>query len=246
MTSAKLLYVCVRPQADAAAAEYESFRSAMRLRPEHLDRVDLVRELLPEDAVDRYAGFVVGGSPYNVADPEETKTEQQRAVEAGLEHLAQAAADARLAGMFTCFGIGVVTRLLGGDVTRAYPEGTGPVAVEVTDAGRRDPLFGPLASRFTALTAHKEGTGAPPPDAVLLATGEACPVQAYRVVSHLYATQFHPEPTPADFVERMKVYRNDGYFDADAFDATADRVLAASVTEPLRLLHAFAKAFGEA
>ena len=97
-----------------------------------------------------------------------------------------------------------------------------------------------------SLTAHKEGTGAPPPDAVLLATGEACPVQAYRVGTHLYATQFHPEPTPADFVERMKVYRNDGYFDADAFDATADRVLAASVTEPLRLLHAFAKAFGEA
>ncbi len=79
---------------------------------------------------------------------------------------------------------------------------------------------------------------------MLLATNEECPVQAYRVGDRLYATQFHPEPTSAAFTERMAVYRDDGYFAASDYDAIAARVLAASVTEPSRLLRAFAKSFG--
>ena len=118
--------------------------------------------------------------------------------------------------------------------------------MELTREGRSDPLLGGLATRFTALTAHKEGAAEVPPGAVLLATNEACPVQAYRSGDRLYATQFHPEPTTRAFTERMAVYRNDGYFEADAYDTIAGRVLAASVTEPARLLRAFARTFGPA
>ena len=71
-------------------------------------------------------------------------------------------------------------------------------------------------------------------------------MQAYRVGDRLYATQFHPEPTAHAFTERMAVYRDDGYFAASDYDAVAGRVLAASVTEPVRLLRAFARAFGPA
>jgi GMP synthase (glutamine-hydrolysing) len=39
----------------------------------------------------------------------------------------------------------------------------------------------------------------------------------------------------------MAVYRDDGYFDARDYDAIAARVRAASVTEPTRLLRAFAR-----
>ena len=73
-----------------------------------------------------------------------------------------------------------------------------------------------------------------------LAAGAACPVQAYRVGERVYTTQFHPEPTPADFIERMTVYRNDGYFDADDFDVIADRVRPAELDAPLTLLRTFA------
>ena len=237
----RLLYVCVRPQQGAAAAEYESFRSAARLAPDRLDRIDLVRERLPRDAVGRWAGFVVGGSPFNLTDPESAKTDAQRAVEADLEHLAREAAAQRTSALFTCYGIGIVTRMLGGEVSRAFPEDTGPVAVELTADGERDPIFGALATRFSALTAHKEGAGETPPGAVLLATNEGCPVQAYRVGDRLYATQFHPEPTAQEFTERMAVYRDDGYFDSGDYDAIAARVLAASITEPHRILRGFAR-----
>lgn len=246
MTSAPLLYVCVRPQQGAAEAEYESFRTATRLEEGALARHDLVREPLPDDALDRYAGFLVGGSPFNVTDPENTKTDVQRRLETDLERIAGAAADRRTAALFTCYGIGIVTRLLGGEVSRAFPEDTGPVTVELTPDGSSDALFGGLATRFTALTAHKEGTAVAPSGAVLLATNSGCPVQAYRVGDRLYATQFHPEPTTRAFTERMAVYRDDGYFESDAYDAIAGRVLAASVTEPVRLLREFARAFGPA
>ncbi|KQZ85913.1 GMP synthase [Microbacterium sp. Root166] len=244
MTPAPLLYVCVRPQQGAAAAEYESFRTAMRLDPSQLGHHDLVREPLPGDVFERYSGFLVGGSPFNLADPESTKTDVQRRLEADLERIARrVAAGDGPAAMFTCYGIGVVTRMLGGEVSRAYPEDTGPVAIELTPAAASDPLFGGLANRFTALTAHKEGTAAPPAGATLLAFNEGCPVQAYVVGDRLYATQFHPEPTTRAFTERMAVYRDDGYFEANDYDVVASRVLAASVTQPSRLLEAFARRF---
>ncbi|WP_375386578.1 GMP synthase [uncultured Microbacterium sp.] len=253
MTSAPLLYVCVRPQQGAAAAEYESFRTAMRLEAGHLEMHDLVREPLPDDVFDRYSGFLVGGSPFNVTDPESSKHDVQRRLEKDLERIAGGIASGPStgsgtgpAGMFTCFGIGVVTRMLGGEVSRAFPEDTGPVAISLTVEGQKDPLLGSLATRFAALTAHKEGAGVVPPTATLLATGDGCPVQAYRVGDRLYATQFHPEPTTRAFTERMAVYRDDGYFAAEEYDVVATRVLAASVTEPARMLRAFARAFGPA
>ncbi|MFK4835189.1 GMP synthase [Microbacterium sp. ZW T2_14] len=244
MTTAPLLYVCVRPQVGAAAAEYESFRAAMRLDESRLARHDLVREALPDDAFERYAGFLIGGSPFNVTDPESTKTDAQRRLEGDLARIAEHTASGMgPAALFTCYGIGVATRTLGGIVSRAFPEDTGPVTVELGDAARTDPVFGGLASRFTALTAHKEGTEELPHGAVLLASNDGCPVQAYRVGDRLYATQFHPEPTAKAFTERMAVYRDDGYFESAHYDAIAGRVLAASVTEPARLLRAFADRF---
>lgn len=249
MTTAPLLYVCVRPQQGAAAAEYESFRAAAHLDASQLVSLDLVRDPLPENVFERCSGFFIGGSPFNVTDPESTKTDVQRRLEADLERIASGVMDAGTGGttaLFTCYSIGILTRLLGGTVSRGYPEDTGPVTVDLTPDGESDPLLGTLAHRFTALTAHKEGAATVPDGATLLATNEACPVQAYRVGERLYATQFHPEPTPRAFTERMAVYRDDGYFPANDYDTVAGRVLAASVTEPVRLIRAFARAFGPA
>lgn len=245
MTSADLLYLCARPQEAAAEAEYTSFREAMGVGTERMHRHDLVRSPLPDDALETYRAVVIGGSPFNVVDPESSKTEVQRRVERDLERVAAAAAGGdSLAAMFTCYGISVVTRLLGGQVSRGFPEDAGPTDVSLTPAAQDDPLFASLASTFSALTGHKEGTAALPTGAVHLATNEACPVQAYRVGDRLYTTQFHPELTPRAFTERMQVYRNDGYYDARDYDVIAERVLATPVSEPARLLAAFGARFG--
>lgn len=241
MVTLPLLYVCARPQRAAADAEYASFREGMQLDAGALAAHDLVRDDLPADVFDRFAGFVIGGSPFNLTDPASAKSDEQRRVESGLERIAAEAAAARTSALFTCYGIGVVTRMLGGEVSREFPEDTGPAMIRLTDAGRSDALLGVMPEGFTALTAHKEGTGSVPPGGVLLAENDDCPVQAYRVGERLYATQFHPEPTPQAFTERMAIYRLDGYFPADDFDRLSARVLAASVTEPVRLLERFAQ-----
>ncbi|MFB3978068.1 MULTISPECIES: type 1 glutamine amidotransferase family protein [Microbacterium] len=233
----RFLYVCARPQRDAATAEWASFRDGLGVADDDLVHHDLVREPLPAD-LGRYAGVVVGGSPFNVTDT--GKTDAQLRLEHDLETLASAALTGRTRAMFTCFGIGVVTRLLGGAVTLDHPEGTGPAEIALTAEGMRDELFGILEPRFVALTAHKEGTAAVPPGATLLASNEACPVQAYRAGVSLWATQFHPEPTADAFVARMTVYRAAGYFDADAFDEVAAHVRTASVEQPTLLLRTFA------
>lgn len=240
---APLVYLCVRPQVDAADGEYASFQHAMGVDGTGLERWNLVEDDLPGDAFTRWRGFVVGGSPYNTTDPDETKPAAQLRIEAGLGAVARAASEGATIALFTCFGIGVASRALGGEVTRAHPEGTGPTGIRLTEEGRRDPLFGGLAAEFSALTAHKEAIARLPEGAVLLATNDDCPVQAYRLGDRLYATQFHPEPTGVAFTERMTIYRNHGYFDANEYDAVAERVLAADLEEPQRLLRRFAATF---
>lgn len=235
---ASLLYVCVRPEQGAADAEHASFRRALGVA--ELDRLDLLTEPLTDETLGRYRGFVIGGSPFNVTDVD--KSAVQKRVEADLERLARHAADAETAAMFTCFGIGIVTRMLGGGVTIAHPEPASAAVITTTEAAVSDPVFGPSAPAFSVFTAHKEASSAVPPGAILLATNEACPVQAYRVGTHLYATQFHPEPTPRDFADRMTFYRTTGYFDPTEFDLVQGQVLASEVTGT-DVLRRFAETF---
>ena len=221
-----LLYLCVRPEQGAAEAEHRSFRRALGVS--RLDRLDLLDAPLAGPIGAEYDAVVVGGSPFNVVVDE--RGDLQRRVEADLEAVAREAIDDGLPAFFTCYGIGVVTRMLGGTVGTATPESTRPTGIRITEAAHDDPVFGPSAPSMSVLTAHKEGSAEPPPGSVLLATNDDCPVQAYRVGSTLYATQFHPEVTPQDFADRMAYYRTTGYFDPHEYDLTAERVLAASVS----------------
>ena len=236
---ASLLYVCVRPEAGAADAEHASFRRALGV--DVVDRLDLLDEPLDERRLARYRGVVIGGSPFNVSDA--VISPLQHRVERDLERIARRAIDGDVAAFFTCFSIGVVTRMLGGRITLDTPESASATVIETTPEGAADPVFGPSAPALTVFTAHKESAVALPQGAVLLATNETCPVQAYRVGAHLYTTQFHPEPTPRDFADRMTFYRTTGYFDPDEFDRVQGQVLSASVTEGAELLRRFADRF---
>ncbi|WP_244632104.1 GMP synthase [Microbacterium sp. Se63.02b] len=167
----------MRPELGAADAEHASFRRALGV--DVVDRLDLLQTPLEIARVRGYDGVVVGGSPYNVSDTQ--KSAEQLRVEADLRTLADAAIDAEVAVFFTCFSIGVVTRMLGGEVVTDTPEPASATVIDVTEAGAADPVFGPSGPALTVFTAHKESAESTPPGAVLLATNEVCPVQAYRV-----------------------------------------------------------------
>jgi GMP synthase (glutamine-hydrolysing) len=233
------LFLAARPEAEAVGPEYEAMRLAMGLEPARLEHVRLDREPLGEPPLDRVAGVVVGGSPYNVIAPEREKSATQRRVEDDLARLAEAALARDFPVLYTCYGIGVLTRVLGGTLGTRYAEPADAIEMRLTPEGVADPLVGVLPERFHAFAGHKEAADDLPPEAVLLASSAGCPVQVYRVGRRVYATQFHPEVSAEDFMSRAVVYRHHGYFPADELDAFNARVAAASVTEPRRMLRRF-------
>lgn len=235
----EFLFISARPELDAVGPEYESVRRAAGLDPGRLEHLRLDVEPLRDLAPQRYAGVIVGGSPFNVSTPEEEKSPVQRRVEADLARLADRALATDHPVLFTCYGIGVLTRVLGGDVDTRHGEKASAVEITLTDEGRADALVGTLPARFDAFVGHKEASARLPDAAVLLARSAGCPVQVYRVGANVYATQFHPEVSAADFIARAHVYRHHGYFPAHELDAFTANVRAASVTEPQRMLRRF-------
>jgi GMP synthase (glutamine-hydrolysing) len=89
-----------------------------------------------------------------------------------------------------CLGAQLVAAALGAEIARSRPPEIGWHDVELTDAGRADPVLGALPARFTALQWHS-WTFAVPEGGELLATSAACP-QAFRR-DRAWGVQFHPE-----------------------------------------------------
>ena len=239
MSDRPFLFISVRPEVEAVGPEYESVRRASGLDAARLEHLRLDTDGLDRVDLSAFAGVVVGGSPFNVTTAWERKPPVQVRVESELSQLAELALDTDLPLLFTCYGIGVLTQVLGGTVGTVHGEEASAVEIVLTDAGIADPLVGVLPERFAALVGHKEATERLPEGAVLLASSAGCPVQIYRAGARVYATQFHPEVSTGDFVARAEVYRLHGYFPASELREVSERLAAASVTEPQRLLRRF-------
>ncbi|HUP19843.1 MAG TPA: glutamine amidotransferase [Gemmatimonadota bacterium] len=107
-----------------------------------------------------------------------------------------------------CYGHQALCAALGGRVER-HAEGweIGTTEVELTDAGRQDPLFRGFPERFAVQTTHEDHVAVAPPGATLLATNPHTPVQAVAVGGSARGVQFHPEVTPEisrEFVETRR------------------------------------------
>jgi GMP synthase (glutamine-hydrolysing) len=118
-----------------------------------------------------------------------------------------ALADAQFPTFASCFGFQGLCVALGTEV-RPDPEGSevGTYRLCLTELGRADPLFSILPDEFDAQMGHKDRAMAVPRGAVHLASSPRCPVQALRIGTRVYATQFHPELTGADNRQRYERY----------------------------------------
>lgn len=159
---------------------------------------DVTRGAPPEPGA--AGGWVITGSRSSVVQPEPW-------AERLLDWIRDAAvASAPVLGV--CYGHQAVCAALGGRVERhAAGWEIGTVEVELTEAGRRDPLFVGFPDRFLVQTTHEDDVVDLPPGAVLLAGNPHSPVQAAAVGRSIRTVQFHPEvttPIAADFVERRR------------------------------------------
>ncbi|MFT8394612.1 glutamine amidotransferase [Propionibacterium sp.] len=221
------LLLGTREHDEAATSEFEAVRSHAGLTPDELIHLRVEAEPVPPLDLADFSGMILGGGSFNASDP--VKDALQRRVESDLASLVNRAITEDFPFLGLCYGVGVVTSVLGGTVNRDYAETAGPIEVKLTEEGAHDPVCAGLAPSFHAFVGHKEACSIPPRGAAVLALGEQCPVQMYRIGAHVYVTQFHPELAPEDFIARISLYKNAGYFDPNEFD----RLCAEALTGPV-------------
>jgi GMP synthase (glutamine-hydrolysing) len=124
----------------------------------------------------------------------------------------------------SCLGAQLLASALGARVYAGPAPEVGVLAVDLTAAGRDDPVMGALPSSFDTLQWHGD-TFDLPEGAVLLASSPAYPHQAYRVGRVAYAVQFHVEVTEAMGEEWASVPAYAEYADRVLGPGGSDRLL---------------------
>lgn len=131
-----------------------------------------------------------------------------------------------------CLGGQLLAHVAGGTVSSPSPHGEkGVCGVELNDAGASDPLFAGVDREFLTFQLHDDSFTVPP-GALLLASSQACPAQAFRLGTSAYGLQFHPEVTrtivsswgelfspPRDYLSRFLAHE-------PAFKAASQTILA--------------------
>jgi GMP synthase (glutamine-hydrolysing) len=240
------LLLAIRADDAAADNEYESFLACTGLDERDLRRYRLEQRPLGNVDLQDWSGIILGGGPFQASDPEESKSPVQRRVEADLRGLLGKVISADFPFLGACYGIGTLGSHQGAVVDRRYAEPIGAVPVTLTREGRQDLLLRGLPDTFDAFVGHKEAISRLPRHAVLLAGSPGCPVQAFRVGSAVYATQFHPELDAAGLCTRIDVYKHAGYFEPAQAGELKARAHRSNVTHPPAILRRFARRYASA
>src|SRR4051812_2945497 len=136
----------------------------------------------------RPQGVVVTGSPLSVME------NAPWMLRLGEDLLKVGAAGTPVLGV--CFGHQLLARAAGGAVVQ-NPRGReiGTVRVQLTEAGRKDPLFAAWAdgADVEVQATHVDAVDPLPPGATVLASNENSAAQAFRISETVAGVQFHPE-----------------------------------------------------
>ena len=94
-----------------------------------------------------------------------------------------------------CLGHQLLAQALGGEVGPAAEPEIGIMEVELTEAGRRSPIFKGIPETHACLQWHSAEVLRAPPGAQTLAASRACAVQALGYAGHAFSIQYHIEIT---------------------------------------------------
>jgi GMP synthase (glutamine-hydrolysing) len=108
----------------------------------------------------------------------------------------------------SCWGFQAMARALGGEVVTDHARAeVGTAWLKLTEHGKTDPVFSPLGDRFQVLIGHEDIVTRLPQGATLLASSDVVENEAFRFDGKpIYCTQFHPELSRADIVQRLATY----------------------------------------
>ena len=181
--------------------EIASFQRIMASIPARIAVFDLLDRPLLDRDLDGVDLVLMGGSgSYSATSTEpwlETALDSLRLVHAS-----------RVPAFASCWGFQGMAAAMGGEVVRDRSRAeVGTYEVELTPAGRTDPVFAYLGSRFKAQLGHEDLVATLPPRTTLLASSARVSHQAYRFEdAPIYCTQFHPELDAAGLRSRLRGY----------------------------------------
>ena len=224
-TTKPVLILQLRPEDETSNSEYACFLKYGGLHAEHVCRMRIEKNGIPDDLdIDAYSAIIVGGSPFDISTPHEKKSVIQKKLEADFDKLLKQVVARDFPFLGACSGNGLLGHVLGTRISTKYGEPVSCVSLDITEAGKQDKLLKDFPDQIDVLLGHKEAVDTTPEGAVLLMTGEACPVQMFRVGENVYATQFHPEGDAREFSLRIDIYKNHGYFEPDEAEVLKQRV----------------------
>ncbi|WP_405217390.1 glutamine amidotransferase-related protein [Agrococcus sp. Ld7] len=234
----QILIVQARPEDEVADAELEAMvrfgsLDEARVRRVRLDRAQPAIDLRSVD------GVLVGGGPPNFSDEHGREPAHARTT-AWLTELARQVIRDDVPYLGACLGLGAIVHALGGRMVRGIAESVAPVEISLVG---HDWLTDGLPRSFTAFGGHKEGIAESPEGATTLAVSATC-VHMLRVGEHVVGTQFHPELDHLGLEQRIRTYRDHGYFSPEEVDDLVAAGRAARVAHPQTILARFGQRYG--
>lgn len=150
-----------------------------------------------------------------------------------------------------CLGIQTLVKAGGGTVVKASCKETGfidpqgnPYRVELTEAGKSDPLFKGLGSTLDVFQLHGERVELTPSGMELLATGSGCRNQAVRVGKNGYGLQCHFELTREMFESWCRIDPDLKQMDYSELMAEFDRRYEEYTATGMKLMENFLRISG--
>lgn len=210
--SKPFLILQLRPEDDTSDSEFAAILKYGELDAKDVCRMRIEKTGIPDLSLDDYSAVIVGGSPFDISTPERDKSSIQKKIEEDFKRLLDDIVSYDFPFLGACSGCALLGSYLNIPISSKYAEPVGCATLRLTDKGNTDPLLAGFPDQIKVLLGHKEACDATPTGATLLLSGEACPVQMFRIGKNVYATQFHPEGDSEGFILRIQVYKNHGYF----------------------------------
>lgn len=211
-----ILLIQIRKDPTALLSEKEGFVRLSGLTHLHFDTLDVYREPnFHPTIISQYDAIIIGGMSDDPDDAIELDVTQFPFIPA-LKDLIQHAIQYQIPSLLSCGGFMIASLALGGTVSKdPLREELGVYPITLTAEAQNDPLFQYIPATFSAVSGHKKSTVSLPPDCVLLASSERCPIHAFKISdAPFYAFQFHPEIS-CDMLEARVGNYKDKYFDSE-------------------------------
>lgn len=238
------LILQLRPENDTSDNEFSAILKYGGLEEKDVSRIRIENCGIPDDlSLDNYSAVIVGGSPFDISTPQQQKTAIQIKIEKDFNRLFNHILALDFPFLGACSGNGLLGSHLGTSISTKYGEAVGCVSLDITKEGKKDPLLCDFPDSISVLLGHKEACDTTPVGATLLITGQACPVQMFRLGENVYATQFHPEGDSEGFTVRIHAYKNHGYFKPEEAYCLIDAVSQVNTPYAQEILQRFVKRY---